>query len=149
MTETNPSNATVMDVLMVLGITSRDAASVAGATGLTLDQMRSTELDSIGAEQLRAMCMTLKCSPDELLAIASLPQSERDRRRAHTRATIDLVDAATAAVARVRGVAHLLKQWRYVDGSDSSSWAALDLLADTLEDTADELEQARRAFDAA
>ena len=147
MADETPTNTTVSDVLEVMGATINDAAAVADSMGLTVDQLRAAEFGSIDADQVRAMCVTLHRSADEVLAIASAPAAELDRRKARHHAVTELEDSATIAIAHMRGAAHLLKQWCYADGSDSDSGAALDLLADVLEDTAGDLEQARDALE--
>ena len=147
MADTTKADVTIMDVLEVLDATIKDAADVADATGLTLEQLRAVGFGSMGADQLRAMAVTLRRSVDELLAIANQPAIELDRRKARARATTDMEDAAMVLASRAQGVAHLLKQWCYVDGSDSESGAALDLLADTLEDAAEGVEDARARLD--
>lgn len=147
MADTNKNDVTLMDVLEVMGATIKDAADVADATGLTMEQLRAAEFGSIDADQVRAMCVTLHRSADEVLAIASAPAAELDRRKALARATTDMEDAAMVLASRAQGAAHLLKQWCYVDGSDSESGAALDLLADALEDAATGVEDARGRLD--
>lgn len=147
MADTTKADVTILDVLEVLGATIKDAANVADATGLTLEQLRAVGFDGMGADQLRAMAVTLRRSADELLAIAGQPAVELERRKALTRATIGLEDAAMVLASRAQGAAHLLKQWCYVDGSDSESGAALDLLADALEDAAEGVEDARGRLD--
>lgn len=147
MADETQASVTVADVLEVLGATIKDAANVADATGLTLEQLRTAEFGSMDADQVRAMCVVLRRSPDELLAIGSAPAAEFDRRKAIAHTTTALADAAMVLASRAQGVAHLLKQWCYVDGSDSGSGAALDLLADTLEDAAEGVEQARATLD--
>lgn len=147
MADTTKADVTILDVLEVLDATIKDAANVADATGLTMEQLRAVGFGSMGADQLRAMAVTLRRSVDELLAIANQPAIELDRRKAWARATTDMEDAAMVLASRARGVAHLLKQWCYVDGSDSESGAALDLLADALEDAAEGVEDARDRLD--
>ena len=147
MADTTKADVTILDVLEVLDATIKDAANVADATGLTMEQLRAMEFDSMDADQLRAMAVTLRRSVDELLAIADQPAVELERRKALARATIDLEDAAMVLASRAQGAAHLLKQWCYVDGSDSESGAALDLLADALEDAAEGVEDARGRLD--
>lgn len=147
MADTTKADVTIMDVLEVLDATIKDAADVANATGLTLEQLRAVGFGSMGADQLRAMAVTLHRSVDELLAIASQPAIELDRRKARARATTNMEDAAMVLASRAQGVAHLLKQWCYVDGSDSESGAALDLLADALEDAAEGVEDAHARLD--
>lgn len=147
MADTTKADVTILDVLEVLDATIKDAANVADATGLTMEQLRAVGFGSMGADQLRAMAVTLRRSVDELLAIADQPAVELERRKALARATIDLEDAAMVLASRAQGAAHLLKQWCYVDGSDSESGAALDLLADALEDAAEGVEDARGRLD--
>jgi hypothetical protein len=147
MADASRADVTVLDVLEVLDATIRDAASVADATGLTLEQLRAATFGGMGADQARAMAAALHRSTDELLAIASQPADELDRRKARARATTDLEDAAMVLASHARGAAHLLRQWCYADGSDSDSGAALDLLADALEDAAEGVEDARARLD--
>ena len=147
MADTSKADVTVLDVLEVLDATIRDAASVADATGLTLEQLRAIEFYSMDTDQLRAMAVALRRSVDELLAIASQPANELDRRKSLARATTDMEDAAMVLASRAQGAAHLLRQWCYVDGSNSESGAALDLLADALEDAATDVEDARGRLD--
>lgn len=147
MADTTKADVTILDVLEVLGATIKDAANVADATGLTLEQLRAVGFGSMGADQLRAMAVTLRRSVDELLAIADQPAVELERRKALARATIGLEDAAMVLASRAQGAAHLLEQWCYVDGSESDSGAALDLLADALENAAEGVEDARARLD--
>lgn len=147
MADTTKADVTIMDVLEVLGATIRDAADVADAMGLTLEQLRAATFGGMDADQLRAMAVTLRRSADELLAIAGQPAVELERRKALARATTDLEDAAMVLASRARGAAHLLRQWCYADGSDGDSGAALDLLADVLEDAAEGVEDARARLD--
>lgn len=147
MADATKVDVTILDVLEVLDANLQDAANVADATGLPLEQLRAVKFGSIGADQLRAMAVTLRRSSDELLAIASQPAIELDRRKALARATADMEDAAVVLASRAHGAAHLLRQWCYVDGSNSESGAALDLLADVLEEAATDVMDARGRLD--
>lgn len=140
MTEKTNASATVIDLLEATGATLKDASNVAKGMGCTVDTLWNMPFNSMDADQLRTVATVMRRSSDELLAIASEPAAELDRRKARHSAVTDLEDSATIAVSRMRGTAHLLKQWCYVDGSDGESGAALDLLADVLQVAADDLE---------
>lgn len=133
--------ATVLDVMEAIDATLPDLADVAIATGISMDAMQSTAFGSIGANQLRSMCLTLRRSPDELLAIAEAPEAELARRKAIARASHDLQDAAMVLEDKAKGVACLMRQM--CDGLDTERAAAISLLADVLDDAAAEVGQAR------
>ena len=143
--EATRHDVTVLDVLEVLGTSIKEAADVAAALGTTMEGLRTMAFNRMGTDSLRAMAVTLRRSSDELLAIADAPEAERERRKAQAQALTDLVACATIACGRMRGAAQLLEQTDPDEGIDRD---ALDLLADTLMDAADELERARRALDA-
>ena len=148
MADTSNADVTVLDVLEVLDATIGDAVNVADAMGVTVDHLCAVKFGSIGADQLRAMAVTLRRSSDELLAIASQPAIELDRRKALARATTDMVDAAIVAAERMTGAAHLLHQWGYAEGNGSEDGAAFNLLADVLEEAATDVIGARDRLDA-
>ena len=137
----------VSDVLEAFGADFKQGRDVAQAMGVTMDELDATKFGTIDSDQVRAIAVTLRRSADELLAIAGQPAVELDRRKALARATTDMEDAAMVLASRAQGAAHLLRQWCYVDGSDSESGAALDLLADALEDAAAGVEDARGRLD--
>ena len=147
MADTSNADVTVLDVLEVLDATIEDAVNVADAMGVTIKHLRAVKFGSIGADQLRAMAVTLRRSSDELLAIASQPAIELDRRKALARATTDMVDAAIVAAERMTGAAHLLHQWGYAEGNGSEDGAAFNLLADVLEEAATDVIGARDRLD--
>lgn len=147
MADTSNADVTVLDVLEVLDATIEDAVNVADAMGVTIEHLRAVKFGSIGADQLRAMAVTLRRSSDELLAIASQPAIELDRRKALARATTDMVDAAIVAAERMTGAAHLLHQWGYAEGNGSEDGAAFNLLADVLEEAATDVIGARDRLD--
>ena len=147
MADTSNADVTVLDVLEVLDATIGDAVNVADAMGVTVDHLCAVKFGSIGADQLRAMAVTLRRSSDELLAIASQPAIELDRRKALARATTDMVDAAIVAAERMTGAAHLLHQWGYAEGNGSEDGAAFNLLADVLEEAATDVIGARDRLD--
>lgn len=147
MADTSKADVTVLDVLEVLDATIEDAVNVADAMGVTIEHLRAVKFGSIGADQLRAMAVTLRRSSDELLAIASQPAIELDRRKALARATTDMVDAALVAAERMTGAAHLLHQWGYAEGNGSEDGAAFNLLADVLEEAATDVIGARDRLD--
>ncbi len=147
MADTSNADVTVLDVLEVLDATIEDAVNVADAMGVTIEHLRAVKFGSIGADQLRAMAVTLRRSSDELLAIASQPAIELDRRKALARATTNMVDAAIVAAERMTGAAHLLHQWGYAEGNGSEDGAAFNLLADVLEEAATDVIGARDRLD--
>ena len=147
MADTSNADVTVSDVLEVLDATIGDAVNVADAMGVTVDHLCAVKFGSIGADQLRAMAVTLRLSSDELLAIARQPAIELDRRKALARATTDMVDAAIVAAERMTGAAHLLHQWGYAEGNGSEDGAAFNLLADVLEEAATDVIGARDRLD--
>lgn len=138
--------ATVLDVLEAVGASLIDVVDVARVTSIGMEEMRSTRFGSIDALQLRDMSVTLRRSPDELLAIAEAPEAEIDRRKAIVRARQDLQDAAAILQDRARGAAHLMRQMCDGDGIGMDRAAALDLLADSLEDAAESVSEARDAL---
>lgn len=145
MTETiregETATCSLLDVLEVVGAPLLDVVDVANATGINVDDMRSTAFGSIDASQLRDISVTLRRSPDELLAIASAPEVELARRKAIASARQDLQDAAMVLEGRARGAACLMRQM--CDGLDTERAAAISLLADVLDDAAAEVGQAR------
>lgn len=136
-------DVTVSDVLEAFGADFKQGRDVAQAMGVTMDELGATKFGTIDSDQVRAIAVTLRRSADEVLAIANAPAAEIERRKAQAQAAVELEDAATVLAARAQGVAHVLKQMGYADGTDSGRGAACDLLADALEDAAIELEQAR------
>jgi len=143
MTDTKQSGTTVEDVLEVVGANLEQVADAARAAGLTIDELCATNVGSMDADTLRAVCVALRRDPDEVLAIASMPADELDRRRALAHARTEHEDAATVLAARAQGVAHLLKKTGYASGTDREQGAAFDLLADALEEAAEAVELAR------
>lgn len=138
--------ATVLDVLEAVGASLVDVVDVAKVTSISMEEMRSTRFGGIDALQLRDMSVTLRRSPDELLAIAEAPEAEMDRRKAIVRARQGLEDAATILADRARGAACLMRQMSDGDGIGADRAAALELLADSLEDAAESVSQARDAL---
>lgn len=144
-TEGTAHGATVFDVLEATGATIVDVADITIATGMSFDEMRSTTFGSIDAEQLRDVAVTLRRSSDELLAIAEEPEAELARRKAIVRARLGLEDAASILADRANGAACLMRQMGEGDGIGTERAAALDLLADVLDDAANGV---RKAYDA-
>ena len=149
MTETiregETATCSLLDVLEVIGAPLSDVVDVAKATGTNVDDMRSTAFGSIGASQLRDISVTLRRSPDELLAIASAPEVELARRKAIVKARQDLQDAAMVLEDRARGAACLMRQMFHACLDDEAT-AAISLLADVLADAAADVAQARGAL---
>lgn len=140
--EATAYRATVIDVMEAMGANLLDVVSVSKSTGISMDDMCSTAFGAIGAEQLRAMCETLRRSPDELIAIAEAPKAEIDRRKGITRAQDDLHDAAMALEYRARGAAHLLRRLCDGDGMRKEHIASIELVADSLDEAAEGVAQA-------
>lgn len=148
MTETiregETATCSLLDVLEVVGATLLDAVDVCKVAGVNVDEMQSKAFGSIGASQLRDVSMTLRRSPDELLAIASAPEAELARRKAIASARQDLQDAAMVLEDKAKGAAYLMRQM--YDGLDTERAAAISLLADVLGDAAESVEHAQEAL---
>lgn len=146
-TRTAGTSATVQEVLEALGCTIQDAARAAGAMGVTVDSMCSTEFGSIDSDQLRTLSVTLRRSSDELLAIAAEPATELERRKALAVALEELVVTAQVLADRANGATHILRQMFQPSGKDSAQFNAVYLLVDSLEEAASDFDQAKEALD--
>lgn len=134
--------ATVLDVMAAVGANIRQGHDAAVGMGMSMEDMRTTDFGDIYPDQLRAMSVALGRSVDELMAIASEPAETLERRKAVQRASAEFEDAAVALMLAAQGASHLLRKCALDSDGDESTAAALDLLADSLEDAALDLRQA-------
>lgn len=132
-----------MDVFEVLGSSIADLVTTARAVGMGLDDVCSREVGSLDSGQIAAVSTSLHVSVDELLAMADAPREQLDRRKAVARAHQDLQDAAIILEDRAKGAAHLMRLMCEGDGIGAEPAAALDMLADVLEEAADDVAQVR------
>jgi len=134
-------DATILDVVGVDAPFSV-AVDVAHAMGLTMEQLEATRLGSIKPEQLRALCVTLHRSADEVLGLIDEDARKLERRREVARARISYEDAADELATSARGAAYALQAVAETEALDGQAADAVYMLADALESAASRFTQA-------